>query len=154
MGSRMTMSERKHVIVAVGQEVYGIPILDVETILNDPKPVRIPKTPKMMLGLFELRGKTMAAVDLRIRLDMPETNGENRHVVVNTASGPVSLRVDSVEGIVNIEESKVSPPNTLIDNSDDPFISGVAQCEDRLVAVLDVNHIVPDSLKKKIKAAS
>lgn len=146
--------EGKHVLVSVGDEVYGIPILTVETILNDPKPVRIPKTPKMMLGVFELRGKTLAAVDLRIRLDMPESNGDNQHVVVQTPSGPVSLRVDSVKGIVSFDEDSFSPPNSLMARSTDQFLAGVARHDDKLVAILDVDHIVPEDLKKKVKAAA
>lgn len=141
-------------IVAVGGEVYGIPILDVETILNDPKPVRLPKTPKMMLGVFELRGKTLAAVDLAIRLDMPESSGDNQHVVVQTPSGPVSLRVDSVQGIVEFEQDSFSPPSTILGKAEDPFLSGVARHDGRLIAILDVEHIVPEGLKKKVKAVA
>ena len=146
--------EGKHVLVAVGEEVYGIPILDVETILNDPKPVRIPKTPKVMLGVFELRGKTMAAVDLRIRLDMSASSGDSQHVVVNTPSGAVSLRVDSVRGIVDFEDGSFSPPSTILGRSDDPFLAGVARYGDKLVAILDVEHIVPEDLKKKVQAVA
>lgn len=145
------MGETKHVIVALGDELYGIPVLSVETILQDPKPVRMPKSPKMLLGVFELRGKTLASIDLRLRLELPEHAGESNHVVVNTPVGPVSLRVDSVVGIASIDDDQIEPTSTLLNHEADEFLSGVAKHSGRLVALLDPEFIVPNDLRKKIE---
>ena len=144
------MGESKHVIVALGEELYGIPVLSVETILRDPKPVRMPKSPKMLLGVFELRGRTLASIDLRLRLELPEHAGDSNHVVVNTPVGPVSLRVDSVVGIASIEEDSIEPTTTLVNHESDEFLSGVAKHLGKLVALLNPEHIVPTKLKNTI----
>ena len=144
------MGESKHVIVALGEELYGIPVLSVETILRDPKPVRMPKSPKMLLGVFELRGRTLASIDLRLRLELPEHEGDSNHVVVNTPVGPVSLRVDSVVGIASIEEDSIEPTTGLVNHEEDEFMSGVAKHSGRLVALLNPEHIVPSKLKTAI----
>ncbi len=143
--------EGKHVIVALGEEWYAVPVASVETILRDPKPTRIPRTPKMFLGVFESRGKTLGAIDLRTRLELPPQDGDCRHVVVQSAAGDVSLRVDSVVGIGEFDEGSVEPPSTLLNRSDDEFLAGIGRFRERLVAILDVDHIVPESVAKSAR---
>lgn len=148
------MGEGKHVVVALGKELFGIPVLQVETILADPKPVRIPRTPKMMLGVFRLRDRTLPAVDLRSRLSLPELPGEHRHVIVETPTGSVSLRVDEVVGIWDFQAADVEPPSTALCQEGDPFLEGIAKHGDRLIAILNVDHVVPTEVQTKIQKAS
>lgn len=148
------MDEGKHVIIALGKEYFGIPILKVEAILNDQHPVRMPRTPKMLLGVFQLRGKTLAAIDLRLRLDMPEREGEAKFVVMQTPSGPVSLRVDSVVGISELDPGTFTTPDSILGEAEDAFLAGVARVGDKLVAILNMEYIVPQKLEKKVKAVA
>ena len=148
------MGGGKHVVIALGRELFGVPVLSVETIVDDPKPVRIPRTPKMMLGVFRLRDRTLPAVDLRARLALDPLEGEHRHVIVETPVGSVSLRVDQIIGIWDFEESSIEPPSAALCQEGDPFLAGVARHNDKLVAILDVEHVVPAGISAKVQKAS
>ena len=61
------MSEKKFIVFLLANERYGIPIEAVERILPEQNPTPIPKSPEMFLGVFDLRGETIPAIDLRTR---------------------------------------------------------------------------------------
>ena len=54
------MSETKYVVFQLGAERYGLPIDSVERILPSQSVTKLPKTPKMMLGVFDMRGETIS----------------------------------------------------------------------------------------------
>ncbi|MBL8065498.1 MAG: purine-binding chemotaxis protein CheW [Chthonomonadaceae bacterium] len=143
------MESGKHVIVRLGQELFGIPVLAVETILNDQKVTRVPRAPKLLLGVFELRGRTLSAIDLRTRLEQPPFEGDAKHVVVDTPVGSVSIRVDKVEGIWEFDD--VEPSESLL-SCHDQFLSGIGKRGGVLVTILDPQHLLSDQLKKKLAA--
>ncbi len=148
------VTEGKFVLLSLGTECYGVPILYVETILNNQKPVRIPKTPKMFMGVFELRGKTLPAVDLRTRLELPENSESGKYVVVTTPYGQVALKVDEVVGISELDSDSYSAPNSLVSTKSDEFLAGVGRVNDKMVALIDLDHIIPEKLAKSIKVAA
>ena len=66
--------ETKYVVFQLDKERFGVPIDAVERILPSQEVTRLPRTPKMMLGVFDLRGSTIPAVDARLRFDMKEAD--------------------------------------------------------------------------------
>lgn len=143
-------TESKHVVFRVGPELYGIAIERVERIVPSVTLTRIPRTPPMFLGVFDLRGETLPCLDLRLRFDM-SPDGECAHfVVVQTNLGRVALRVDEVDGIVMIRESDVERGLTMFERKDDPFVAGVAKNGEKLIVVLDPDEVVPKALRGKI----
>lgn len=144
------MEPGKYVIVALGKELYGIPVMEVETILGNQNPVRMPKTSKMLLGVFELRGRTLPALDLRMRLDLPQREGDANFVVIQSPNGPVSLRVDSVVGISTFDEGELEASSSLVTAEEDGFLAGIAKQGDKLYALLNPKNIVPLSLRGQV----
>jgi purine-binding chemotaxis protein CheW len=146
------MSENKYVIFKLGAERYGLPIESVERILPTQQVTKIPKTPKMMLGVFELRGTTIPTIDARMRFDLPEGEEARNFVVIITGEGRCALRVDHVDGIVTFDESEIDDKTTLLDDRNDEMMSGIGKRNDELTVLLDPMHLVPKNLKSKVAA--
>lgn len=148
------MAEQKHVIFKLGKEFYGIGIDLVERILPDQAVTRLPRTPKMLLGVFDLRGSTVAAIDLRLRFEMPERPETGNFVVVLTSFGRCALRVDCVDGIVSIPDDQIDEnPAVFADRTDD-FVRGIGKVQDNLVVLLDPEEVVPKSLRNQVAKAA
>lgn len=141
------MTESTYVVFHLAEERYALPIGSVERILANQLPTRIPRTPPMFLGLFDLRGETLAALDLRQRLEMPIREGEANFIVIGTAQGRVALRVDHVEGICRFEDGMIDDAPAFLKAKDDPFLQAVARSKDTLVVLLDPDYTVPHKLE-------
>jgi len=91
-------------------------------------------------GLINLRGQIVTAVDLRRRLELePSPPGMlAMNVVVRSEDGSVSLLVDEIGDVVEVEESTFEPPPETLRGSVRSMILGVHKLNDRLMHVLDI----------------
>ena len=94
----------------------------------------------MVSGLINLRGQIVTAVDLRRRLELqPSSMGVLRtNVVVSSADGAVSLLVDEIGDVVEVEEATFEPPPETLRGPVRTMIRGVHKLSDRLMHVLDI----------------
>ena len=93
---------------------YGIDAEKVETILTDHTITHMPCVPEYVRGIVNLRGQILPVIDLRLRLGKPPKDG-CIIMVVNVGSESVSILVDSVEKMVAVPHSIISPcpPRTI-----------------------------------------
>jgi purine-binding chemotaxis protein CheW len=101
---------------------------------------KVPLAPAVVSGLINLRGQIVTAVDLRQRLEMePAPPGIlAMNVVVRSADGAVSLLVDEIGDVVEVEETSFEPPPETLRGSVRTVILGVHKLDDRLMHVLDI----------------
>ncbi len=90
-------------VFRLGDVEFGLPIDTVVEVAQVPAQVtRVPKTPKFLEGVVNLRGEVLPVVDQRRRFDMPklETQEIRKLIVIKTERHRAGLIVDSVLGCV------------------------------------------------------
>src|SRR6202049_3188542 len=95
---------------------YGIEVGKVQEVLRPQEMTGVPLAPEVVAGLINLRGQIVTAIDLRRRLGVRERlDGEvPMNVVVRTGDGAVSLLVDEIGDVVEVEEKDFeAAPDTL-----------------------------------------
>ena len=119
-------------------------MLRVQEVLRYQRITPIPLAPPVIEGLINLRGHIVTAVDLRRRLRLPpRPDGRSpMNVVVRTEGGAVSLLVDEIGDVLDVDgELWESPPESL-----DPAVRGliraVYKLSDRLLLILDAERTV------------
>lgn len=142
--------ESQYVVFKLGNEFYGLGIGEVERILPEQKVTKVPRAPKAMLGVFDLRGETIAAMDLRTRFDMKPLDEEGNFVVINTPEGRCAIKVDGLDGILNFSEDQISKQTDFLKKGDDQFIYGIGKCDDKLVLLLEASDLLPKAVKKEV----
>lgn len=145
------MVEQKYIVFFVDNERYALPIESVERILPEMSVTSVPKTPKVLLGVFDLRGETLPALDLRRRFDLEEHDGMSNYIVVESSDAKCAWRVDKVDGIVSTSTVQREAPPPNMQQEDDPFVAGILQTDEKLVVLLDPEYVVPKALRKKVK---
>jgi len=123
---------------------YGIEVGMVQEVLRQQSRTRVPLAPPAVAGLVNLRGQVLTAIDLRSRLDLPERpeGVEPMVVVVRVAGEPVSLLVDSIGDVVDVDSDTFEqPPDTLSDAGRE-LITGAYMLSDRLLLALDTDRAV------------
>jgi purine-binding chemotaxis protein CheW len=148
------MAENRYVVFQLGTESYGIQIERVERILPELAVTPVPKAPKVFLGIFDLRGETMPALDMRRRLSLEVVEGACNYVVVSTEEGRCAVRVDGVKGIITISDDQVDHVEILNKKGEDPLFTGVGKTEQGLILLLEPNEMVPKGGRADLKKLS
>lgn len=138
-------TERQFVVFRLGDDEFGLPIEAVEEVARVPDQItRLPKTPKFLEGVVNLRGAVLPIVDQRRRFDMPalesqsEGQGGRRLIVVRTERHKAGLIVDAVSEVLRFPSDAIEPAPQLA-NEAVGLVNGVINLESsgRIVLVLD-----------------
>ena len=128
-------------VFRLGKDEFGLPIEVVDEVATVPdKIARLPKTPKFLEGVINLRGSVLPVVDQRRRFDMPklENPAGRRLIVVKTERHRAGIIVDSVSDILRTTADAVgATPHLTADTA--RLVRGVVNLEsqDRIVLLLD-----------------
>ncbi|HKT87669.1 MAG TPA: chemotaxis protein CheW [Candidatus Sulfotelmatobacter sp.] len=135
--------------------VFGTPVPKVQEVILHQEMTRVPLAPGVVSGLINLRGQIVSAIDLRRRLGLPERpEGQlPMNVVVRSADGAVSLLVDEIGDVIEVEEEALeSPPETLQGFAREA-VRGVYKLSGRLLLALDIDRVVDVRDLEKPKGA-
>ncbi len=145
---RLKALEGKYITFTLDDEEYGIPILNVREIIGMMKVTPIPGTPQFIRGVFNLRGKVIPVVDLRIRfgLEYRETDARTPIVVVELEgdSGPslIGIVVDSVSEVMQVTREDIQETPSFGVNVDTGFIPGIARQNGSIRSLLDIKKVL------------
>ena len=123
---------------------FGIDVREVQEVLQYQDMVRVPLASSVVRGLINLRGQIVTAIDLRRRLDLPERDADvdPMNVVVRSDDGAVSLLVDEIGDVVEVDERSFErPPENLRGRARD-LIEGVYKLDGELLLVLDAQRAI------------
>lgn len=124
--------------------LFGLEVNQIQEVLLYQDMTRVPLAPPMVRGLINLRGQIVTAIDLRRRLEFPPLASEQlpMNVVVRTDDGAVSLLVDEIGDVVEVDEATFeAPPETLTGLARD-VTRGVYKLDGRLLVILDIHRIL------------
>ena len=149
-------SEQIFLVFRLGPDEFGLPIDSVDEVGEVPAQItRLPKTPKFLEGVVNLRGDVLPVVDQRRRFDMPASSDEGRRrlVVVRTDRHRAGLIVDSVSDVLRVPASAVAPPPDLTDEIG-RLVRGVINLEEsrRIVLVLDPSELLTPAERGRLDA--
>jgi purine-binding chemotaxis protein CheW len=120
--------------------LFGVELKGVQEVIRSLEMTTVPLAPKVVSGLINLRGQIVTAVNLRQRLELQPTTSETpaMNVVVRSVDGAVSLQVDEIGDVVEVEESTFEPAPETLRASLRVIILGIHKLNGRLLHVLDI----------------
>lgn len=142
-----TTIERQTATFQIGEESFGIDVLDVQEVIKIQPMTRVPLAPRAIRGLINLRGQVIPAIDLRHRLGLPpfEHPEEQMMVVVESKDGLASLIVDSVGDVLELSQQFVEPPPEHLRKELGDLCRGVYKLESELMLLLNTERAVEES---------
>jgi purine-binding chemotaxis protein CheW len=119
--------------------MFGVELLKVQEVIRFLELTEIPLAPRDISGLMNLRGQIVTGIDLRRRLDLDDRPEGSipMNVVIRSAGGAVSLLVDEIGDVVEVDEDSFEPPPETLQGKVREVILGVHKLEKRLLHVLD-----------------
>lgn len=135
------MSARQFATFEVDDTLFGVEVQQVQEVLQFSEYTAVPLAPAAIGGLFNLRGQVIAAVDLRVRLglDRHAMDGPVMNVILRREDEAVSLLVDRIGEVVELDEREFEPPPETLAGAARSLVLGTYKIGDRLMLVLDVD---------------
>ncbi|MDD4568962.1 MAG: chemotaxis protein CheW [Tepidanaerobacteraceae bacterium] len=140
----MTENIRQFVEFKIGEEEYGVDILQVKTIERMMPITRVPKAPKFVEGVINLRGEIVPIIDLKKRFDLPpnEITDNTRIIIVSVDDLTVGMIVDSATEVVQLPQEAIEPAPSITGSIDANYLDGVGKFEGRLLILLNVAKLL------------
>ena len=123
---------------------FGIAVEMIQEVIRYQEMTPVPLAPATVHGLINLRGQIVTAIDLRTQLELPARSSEDlpMNVIVRTRDGAVSLLVDEIGDVVEVDTERYErPPDTLVGKARE-LVTGVYKLEGSLLLILDVDGAV------------
>jgi purine-binding chemotaxis protein CheW len=141
-GPAVAASEQLQFLVfRLGDDEFGLPIETVDEVARAPAQVtRVPKTPKFLEGVINLRGQVLPVIDQRRRFDMPPSDNleARRLIVLRTDRHRAGVIVDSVSEVLRSRQDAIEEAPDLTGEAT-RLVRGVINLEaaGRIILLLD-----------------
>lgn len=143
-------SSEQYLTFELGAELYGIEILKIQEIIGRLEITPVPKTPRCLEGVANLRGKIIPILSLRTLFGMESKDfGARASIIVtqpNVEGEPVTLGllVDEASEVVRVPRAKIEKPALLAGNRTFDFIEGIARVDERIVCLLTLERLLTE----------
>lgn len=127
-----------------GKQRFGINVFKVQEVIQCPRLTSVPQSNPVVLGIANMRGKTISVIDLSSAIGAPSVGDHrDKFVIVTEYNSRVQgFLVDSVDRIVNMNWEEILPPPKGAAHG--TYMTAVTQVEDELVEIIDVEKVLKE----------
>lgn len=154
MKNPRTQKGGKYLTFFLAGEEYGIEILKVHEIIGMMSITPVPRTPKYIRGMINLRGKVIPVVDLRMKFEMESIaqTDETCIIVIHTRGIEMGIVVDRVSEVLNISSNDIDETPSLGVDVKTDYILGIGKSEGKVKILLDIDRVLSsqDTIEMKI----
>lgn len=129
------------VVFKLGDEHFAVETDRVQSINDIMSITRVPKAPKYIKGLINLRGSIKSLVDLNLLLNVNHENEQNNIIILTVEDEEIGILVDEVEEVLDIEEKSIQKLDKDFDKTQ-PYLKGILNYEDKLLTIIDIDKIL------------
>lgn len=139
-----TRTEQQFVTLGIEREVFGVPVEAVLEILDMQPVFRVPEAPVYVLGLIDLRGRSVPVLDLRTKLGLPQipSTETTRILVLEVTVGGrplvLGLVADRVFEVLALADQEIEPAPDIGVRWRSDYISGVGHRDASFVIIFDL----------------
>ena len=114
----------------------------VQEVIRYQELTEVPLSAAAVTGLINLRGRIVTALDLRRRLQLPRRPDGRlpMNVVLHSDDGAVSLLVDEIGDVVEVDDDAVGRPPDTVQGIARELVHSVCECQGQLLLVLDADR--------------
>lgn len=144
MVNTLDVESLKVIVFQLADKEYAIPVSQVQGIEKTMHITRVPKTPRYVKGVINLRGVVTPIIDLRERFDLNTSvdNETTRIIIISLDEMEVGFIVDAANDVMDIPKESIEPQPEVVGSLEEEFISGVAKVDKRLLILLHLDKVL------------
>lgn len=142
-------AEQQVVALHLGDEIYGVDIACIHTVLTLQPITPLPNVPAAVRGVMNLRGRILPVLDLRTRFGLAPLAADGqksaRIVIVEAGDLMAGLIVDSVSEVMRLSAEAIEAPSALLGSAEGRCLTGIGRVPgksgaegERLLLLLDI----------------
>ena len=128
----------------LGDNCYGINVAKIREITKYVPVTPIPNSHPSIEGVFMPRDVMITAIDLKNCLGRGQSEPKGLFIITNFNKLNIAFRVHTVVGISRISWRDIQKPDKTLTHGDEGVATGIAQCAEELVTILDFEAIVAE----------
>lgn len=139
----------QYIVVNIGDEFFGIDIMNIDNIVRMQRITRVPKTSDFFKGVINLRGEVVPVMSLRKKIGIEEdviTNASRIIIVKIDGQYSIGILVDAVKEVISLAESSVENVVSGVANDRAIYLKGIGKFNDELISLLNINSILGEML--------
>lgn len=147
VGKEDAGASRDFLTIIIADQLFGIPILQVQDVLGEQKVTKVPLAPRAIAGSLNLRGRIVTAIDVRACLGLQKldnTGGKTMSVVVENQGELYSLMIDKVGDVMSLSSRNYESNISTLDPQWRNVCQGIYRLKDKLLVVLDVPRLLEE----------
>lgn len=132
----------------LGEELYGVDIMDVKEIVRIQSVRPIPNAPYYVEGIFNLRREIIPIINLhkRFRLKKDESLEGNEYeggfIILNIEGNKIGVIIDKIARVVSVNQNDVKAPPQMLSGIGTEYIQGVIrQNSGQYLIMLDIRKL-------------
>lgn len=155
-----SQDRQRYLVFSLAGEEYAVPLLEVKEVIGYVESTPIPYAPPYFKGVINLRGQVISVIDLRSKLNLTKAPASQERTIIILDLEPQCLGVivDTVDRVIALAESDLSPVPTLEKLPPAVCLRNVARLDQRLILLLDLRASLGvedrQALQSQIKQAS
>ncbi|MDR1143261.1 MAG: chemotaxis protein CheW [Spirochaetaceae bacterium] len=150
------MSDQSQLVTfQLGEELYGINIMDVKEIVRVQDVRALPNAPGYVEGIFNLRGEIIPIINLHKRFHIKKafTSEEDEllagFIIIDVDGMKLGVIIDRVSRVVAVEKENIQPPPQMLTGIGAEYIQGVVRQEEGYLILLNIRDLFnPRELQK------
>ena len=150
------VDSEKLVTMKIDDQLFGVPILQVQDIVEPRMITPVPLAPSSIAGVMNLRGRIVTVINLRQCLGLGDKPDHDRWmgITVEYKGDLYTMLVDEIGDVCDLPRRDFeSPPATLGDKMRQ-LCTGIFRRKGDLLVVLDVDRVLDTDLLMKSPAVS
>ena len=140
----------------LGEELYGVNILDVKEIVRVQAVRAIPNAPNYVEGIFNLRSEIIPVINLHKRFAILKSTVKSEEdallsgfVIIDIDGMKLGIIIDRVSRVVTIEKSDIQMPPQMLSGIGAEYIQGVVRQDAGYLILLNIRSLFnPKELQK------
>ena len=149
-------TELQLVVFKIGEEEFGVEINQVKEIVRLVPITPVPRAPKFVEGVVNLRGQILAVIDLAKRLRLMESprTDKSRIVVIEMEGNTAGMIVDEVTEVLRLPAANIEKTPELISTEvQHQYLKGVGKLGERLLILIALDEVLsPEEIEDMKKA--
>ncbi|HOT59033.1 MAG TPA: chemotaxis protein CheW [Spirochaetia bacterium] len=140
----------------LGEELYGIDIMDVKEIVRVQEIRPIPNAPAYVEGLFKLREFIIPIINLHKRFHLKKAQLDEDEellsgfIILDIDGMKIGIIIDKIERVISIEFNQIQPPPQMLSGIGAEYIQGVVKQNDSYLIIIDTQKLFTAKELQKI----
>lgn len=131
----------------LGEELYGVNIMDVKEIVKLQNVRFIPNAPYYVEGIINLRGEIIPIIDLHKRFKINSVSNseddsiDGGFIILNIEGSQIGIIIDKVERVVTVKAEDVKEPPQMLSGIGSEYIEGVIREDHGYLIMLNIRKL-------------